>query len=140
MLSDRHADLYHEVRRKPPGEDVFAFVVAGGHGAELFEFADGAFDGVALLVVGGVEAGWSAAPATAAGAVGLLIGPLGNGRADAASAQVGADVSTGVGLVGADAAGSGAGTAPAAAADADGGHQGLEGHRVVALAGSDDPG
>ena len=122
MLSDRHADLYHEVRRKPPGEDVFAFVVAGGHGAELFEFADGAFDGVALLVVGGVEAGWSAAPATAAGAVGLLIGPLGNGRADAASAQVGADVSAGVGLVCPHGGGSGARTTAVTAADANRAH------------------
>ena len=37
------------------GEDVAAFVVVGGHGAELFEFADGAFDGTALIVVGGVD-------------------------------------------------------------------------------------
>src|SRR5207248_1228234 len=121
-------------------EDVGAFVVAGGHGAELLEFADGAFDGVALFVVGGVEAGWPAAAAAAAGAVGLLVRPLGNGRANAASAQVGANVSAGVGLVGAHCTGSGTRTAPTAAADADRAHQRWEGHCVVALAGSDDPG
>jgi hypothetical protein len=35
-------------------EDVVAFVIAGGYRAVGFEFVDGAFDGVALLVAFGV--------------------------------------------------------------------------------------
>lgn len=38
-------------------DDVGAFVVAGGHGAELFELVDAALDNVAAFVGLGVELG-----------------------------------------------------------------------------------
>jgi hypothetical protein len=71
--------------------------------------------------------------------VDLLVGRLGNGGANTASAQIGADVSTGVGLVRAHAPGSGARPTAATAADPNGAQQKLEGHRVMTLTGGDDP-
>jgi hypothetical protein len=96
------------------GVDVFAFVVAGGDGAGLAEFVDGAFDDVAVLVGLGVEVG---SPTWAGRVAGELVGLQGDGRLDAASAQAGADRGVGVGLVGQDTVGSGAGTSTAAARD-----------------------
>lgn len=90
-------------------EDVLAFVVAGGHGAELFELVDAAFDNVAAFVGLGVECGWPPALTAPPGSVGLLAGPFGNDGLDPASAQLGADGPAGVGLVSEQPVGSGAG-------------------------------
>ena len=83
------------------------------------ELVEAAFDGVALFVALGVEGRGPAAPATAAGAVGFLVGGLGDGGSDSAPPQVAADRPAGVGLVTQDAAGPGAGPAAAGAADRD---------------------
>src|SRR5262249_61161499 len=66
---------------------VVAFVVSGGPGAVLAEFAYGPFDDVALLVGGGVEGGRAPAPATTSAPVAGLVGGLGDGGLDAAPAQ-----------------------------------------------------
>jgi hypothetical protein len=68
--------------------DEVAFVVAGGDGAVLAELADGALDGVALLVQLAVEGGRAAALAAAPEPACLLVGGLGDDGPDAASAQV----------------------------------------------------
>ena len=51
-------------RRRFPA-NVVAFVVPGSDGAVLAELAEGALNGVALLIGGGVEGGRQAAPAAA---------------------------------------------------------------------------
>jgi hypothetical protein len=58
------------------------FVGAGGEGAMCLEFADAAFDDVALLVAFGLEAGSAPASAAAPGPVGDLVLWLGDGGLD----------------------------------------------------------
>jgi hypothetical protein len=72
-------------------EDVLAFVVAGGHGAKLFELVDAALDNVAAFVGLGIELGWPPALAASSGSGGLLVNPLWNGGLDTASAQLSSD-------------------------------------------------
>src|SRR5690349_19089354 len=79
--------------------DEVAFVVPGSDGAVLAEVAEGALDGVALPVGGGVEGGRAAAFAAAPQPVADLICGLGDGGLDATLAQVGADRAAGVGLI-----------------------------------------
>lgn len=100
---------------------------------------DAALDDVALFVGLGVEPGWSPALATQAGAIGLLVSPLGDGGLDTRFAQVRPDGLVGVGLVAKHPVGTGARTPRAAASDADSGHHRFEGHRVMAVAGGDNP-
>src|SRR6185437_14672440 len=111
-----------------------AFVVSGGHGAELFEFVDGTFDGVAVPVALSVEGGWAPAGRSSSTSVGLLVALLRDGRLDATSAQVSADGFDGVGLVGQDPGGSGT-RASDSVWDADGVHYWLVSDAVVALTG-----
>ena len=59
-----------------------AFGVAGGEATELFQAVEAAFDDVALLVDGGVEARWPAAGWTSGLAAGDLVGPFRAGEAD----------------------------------------------------------
>lgn len=75
------------------------FVVAGGDGAVLFEALEAAFDHVAASVGVRVERGWAACGLAAAVSVGLLVGTFGNGRGDAAAAQVCTDGAAAVALV-----------------------------------------
>src|SRR6266700_1546780 len=82
--------------------DEVALVVPGGDGAVLAEPAEGALDGVALLVCPGVEGGRAAAPPAAPEPVADLVGGLGDGGPDPPFPQVGADRRAGVGLVGQD--------------------------------------
>ena len=72
-------------------EDVLAFVVAGGHRAELCELVDTALDDIAYLVRLGVELGWSPTLVAQTGAVGLLVGSFRDGGFDATVTQVGAE-------------------------------------------------
>ena len=65
-------------------------LVAGGDGAVALEAVDAAFDGVALFVVFGIEGGRAAAVPAFARAVADLVGLVGDGAPDAASAQVSA--------------------------------------------------
>jgi hypothetical protein len=68
--------------------------VPGGDGAVLAEFAEGALDGVALLVGLFAEGGWAATAAAAPAPVTGLVRGLGDGGLDAAAPQVGADRTT----------------------------------------------
>src|SRR5712691_9760067 len=81
----------------PP--DEVALVVPGGDGAVLAELAEGALDGVALLIGSGVEGGRAAAPAAAPEPVLHLVRGLGDGRPDPAATQVSADRGAGISLV-----------------------------------------
>jgi hypothetical protein len=72
--------------------------------------------------------------------IGLLVGGLGDGRGDAASAQVAANRAAGVSLVGQDPTRPGTGTPAPASLNADAVHHRVEHDRIVALAGRDDPG
>jgi hypothetical protein len=87
-------------------------VVAGGHGAELFEQVDAALDGVAGFVSDSLEQWWPAAGRSFLAAVGLLVGLDRDGGTDSASAQVGTVGVAGVGLVGQDPVGAGARVGP----------------------------
>src|ERR1039458_165076 len=70
--------------------DALALVVAGGHGPELFQLAEAALDGVALLVPAGVEDGRAASGTAAVAAVFLLVFLDGNDGRDVVAAQPGA--------------------------------------------------
>jgi Glyoxalase-like domain len=63
-------------------------VVAGRHGPMLLETADPAFDRVPLLVIAGVEGGWTPTEAASPLAPGDLVTPLRDSTGDAASTQV----------------------------------------------------
>src|ERR1700674_2885062 len=80
--------------------DEVALVVPGGDRPVLAKPAEGALDGVALLVGDGVARGRPSAPAAAPEAVADLVGGFGDGGLDAAPPQVSADRPAGVGLVG----------------------------------------
>lgn len=89
--------------------DVGAFLVACGDGAEALESVDGAFDGVALLVLLAVESGGPAASGSSVLSVPLLVETLGDGVPDSASSQVASVAAGRVGLVGQNVVGPGAG-------------------------------
>jgi hypothetical protein len=57
--------------------DVVAFVEASGDGAVVFESVGGALDGVAVLVLIGVEGGWASAAVALLLAVAYLVGAFG---------------------------------------------------------------
>ena len=126
-------------RRRFPGRRSRA-CRTGWRPPVLAKPAEGALDGVALLVGDGVERGRPPAPAAAPEAVADLVGGFGDGGLDAASPQVSAGRPAGVGLVGQDLAGPGPGPARAPARDVEPVHQGGEGEGVVALPGAGDPG
>src|SRR6267154_919859 len=108
-----------------------AFVVAGGHGAELFELVDGAFDGVAEFVEFLVEVRW---PATL-GAFPLPVGDLGhllrNRRPDPTPTQDAADAAAGIRLVRQQPPRTGPGRTPTRATDPQIVHHRVEADRVV---------
>jgi len=62
-------------------------VIPGGHSTVAFEPVDAAFDGVTSSVVLGAEPGWTPSGSAAVLAVADLVGGLGDGRGDAASAR-----------------------------------------------------
>lgn len=96
--------------------------------------------GVASTVRLAVEAGGSAALAAAVVSVSLLVGFLGDGVADAAFAQVGAECARAVRLVCDYVVGTTARSAGAEAWDADAFQQRLRVDTVMTLAGSDQEG
>src|SRR5690606_21078790 len=112
-------------------------VIPGGQCAPLLEQGEGAFDDVALLVQVGVEVGWPPATGAASFAVGLLVGRLGDHRADAALAQHGAVGARGVGLVTQHCIGAGTGPAAGGARDLDRAQHHFQRAPVVALARGD---
>ena len=120
-------------------EDKLSFVGAHRDRAELLEPADGALDGVALLVGLGVERRWSSAARPLAGAGLLLVGLLRTGRNDPASPQLNSDLAGGVGLVGQRPVRSGPRPARTTAAQLQPLQQRGKGQRVVALPGGGDP-
>ena len=120
--------------------DEVALVIPGGHRPVLAQSAEGALDGVALLVGRRVESGRAAALAAAAKPAADLVGGLGNGGLDAASSQAGADRLAGVCLIGKDPAGSGPWPPRPAAGDRETVQERDEGEGVVALPGAGHPG
>ena len=69
------------------GESDGEFVVAGREAAVVFEGVNAAFDGVPVLVLGGVEGWWSAATGSASVSVSGLVGGGRDGGADAVSGE-----------------------------------------------------
>src|SRR5205823_8078541 len=115
--------------------DKVALVVPGCHGPVLAELAEGPLDDVALLVSDRVEGGRAAAPAAAPQPVFHLIRGFGDGRLDAAAAQVRADRRAGVRLVAQHLPGPGPRPPRAPPRDLQLRHQRGESQRVVPLTG-----
>ena len=88
-------------------ENVGALVIARGHGPEVLERVDGAFDLVAASVDRLVEGNGSAASASASLPVGPLASRFGNGVLDLASAKVAAVAAGTVRLISAEMVGAG---------------------------------
>jgi hypothetical protein len=106
----------------------------------LAELADRPFDGVALLISGGVEGGRAAALTAAPAPVGRLVCGLGDGGFDAAAAQVSPGPSAGVRLIAEHPPRPGPGTARAPAGDLKPAQERAEGQGIVALPRAGDPG
>src|ERR1022692_3982497 len=120
--------------------DEVAFVIPGSNGPVLAELAEGALDGVALLIGGRVEGSRPPALAAAPEPVAGLVSGFGDSRFDAASAQVNADRAAGVRLVAQDPPRPGPGTAGPAPRDLQPVHQRDEGQGIMTLPGTGHPG
>lgn len=105
-----------------------SFVVAGGEGLVLLEFAEAAFDDVAAPVGGAFEAAECLAASSASAD---LVGAFGDGAGDAPFSQLGADLAGRVALVAGHPVGPDAGPAGAVPLDGDAGHDRLELRAVV---------
>lgn len=109
-----------------------------GRASPLLQSVDASFDGVALLVRLGTEAGWTTAPAapspSLSPSVADLAGRLRDNRADAPAPEVVANGTGGVRAVGQDNQGPGAWSAHTASGHADARHHRPEGGCVTVLA------
>jgi hypothetical protein len=109
------------------------FVGSHGQAAPLLESGDAAFDGIALLVCLGVEAGRAASPE----AVSDLVGGLRDDGPDAASSEMRADGLGGVGTVREDCGRPGSRSPDSGSRNPEPGHDSLEGRCVTGLASGD---
>jgi hypothetical protein len=113
------------------------FVGSHGQAAPLLESGDAAFDGIALFVCLGVEAGRAASSAASPEAVSDLVGGLRDDGPDAASSEMRAGGTGGVGTVRENCGRSGSRSPEPGSRNPDPGHDSLEGRCVTGLASGD---
>jgi len=118
-------------------EGTGKFVGSHGQAAPLIESGDAAFDGIALFVCHGVEAGRAASSTASPEAVSDLVGGLRDDGPDAASSEMRADGPGGVGTVREDCGRSGSRSPESSPRNPDPGHDSLEGRCVTGLASED---
>lgn len=113
------------------------FVRPQGQAAPLLESGDAPLDGIALLVLLGVEAGRAASGAAAPQTVTDLVGGLRDDGPDAPTPKVCTDHAGRLGAIRQDSHRAGSRPPESAARDPDPGHDCLEGWRVTGLTGGD---